>query len=98
MRKVLNILEAVRLLNPTIYDAETVYAATGRASPEIVEQIFDMLLNQDFSDGYNKIRHIIMEKCLSLGDVLTALAGHVRETKMETGMKVKLFKMMGDVE
>ena len=98
MRKVLNILEAARLLNPKKYTADVIYSATGRPSPSTIAQIMTILLNKDYSDAYQGLLKIKKTENVALADLLQPIAEHIRETKMERKMKLKLFRTIGDIE
>jgi len=52
MRKVLNILESCSLAYRDIPESK-IYEVTGRPSPEVIEQIYNVLTTQDFQMAFD---------------------------------------------
>ena len=75
----LNILESCSLGYHEI-PASKIYEVTGRPSPEVIEQIYDVLTNGDFQTAFNTFNEHKVSKSLALEDILRELHKCVMET------------------
>ena len=97
MRKVLNVLESCSLAYREIPESK-IYEVTGRPSPDVIEQIYDVLTNGDFQTAFNTFNELKTSKSLALEDILRELHKCVMETNFNEQMKMSLVMRMSEVE
>jgi len=81
-RQAINILESLSLgdaitSTTKISDDEAVYKSCGLPSPSEISTIFEALVIQSFSLGYETLRSFISQKQLSLAQIIPALAERI---------------------
>eukprot|EP00246_Nothoceros_aenigmaticus_P001382 TRINITY_DN11900_c0_g1_i1.p1 TRINITY_DN11900_c0_g1~~TRINITY_DN11900_c0_g1_i1.p1 ORF type:complete len:358 (+),score=74.82 TRINITY_DN11900_c0_g1_i1:325-1398(+) len=97
MRKALNILQSVHMSVDDVTE-DDVYLCTGNPMPRDIEQIAFWLLNEPFSDAYQKIQAVKTHKGLALVDIIKDLQLYVFRIDMPATVRVELLEALADTE
>lgn len=78
--------------------ATTIYATTGAPVPEDIDQIVSWLLNLDFSEAFNRIHALKVEKSLSLVDVVTLVFAKMSKLEVSAPARIFLVENLASIE
>ncbi len=97
MRKVLNILESCSLAYRAI-TVQKIYEVTGRPSPEDIETIYTALTTESYSQAFEKVLALKVQKSLALEDIIRDIHKAVMETQFTEQMKMFLIGRLSEIE
>ena len=97
MRKCLNVMQACHLAYDVV-DENTVYACTGKPLPSDVKRVLDVLLNSGFKEATMVIGNIMVDKGISLSDLVTNLHDLVLLLQCPPDVLKFILSKMSDVE
>eukprot|EP00884_Botryococcus_braunii_P012428 jgi/Botrbrau1/21186/Bobra.0061s0077.1 len=97
MRRTLNILQSTAMASEEVSE-EAVYLNTGNPLPSDIEHIAAVLLNEPFTETFNKILEVQLNKGLALQDIVQQLEPWVLRLGLPSDVLVKLVSDLADVE
>ena len=97
MRKVLNTLQYVASLGRTI-DASVVYSSMFLPSPQQMQDIFQLLLNESFELCYNRLGLFKAESGCSLNNLLEYTFNYLTELEFPKTLQIYLFEKLSNLE
>lgn len=102
MRRILNVLQSTHLASSGAQGgeitADAVYSNTGAPHPGDVKAAWGWLLERTFPDSGVKLRTLMQDKGLALGDIITELFPLVSTSSLSKNAKMYMFESLSDIE
>lgn len=99
MRRVVNMMQSLSMMNQVeMIEAQTVYDFTGNPSPQFLNDIMDILLNESVQVGMEKIGSSLKEMGIALETILKSIYLMVIERRMPSEQQAFLINRLGDIE
>lgn len=97
MRRALNILQAANASHNEI-TLDTIYQCTGNVHPNDVSHVFDLLLNSDFTECYNRILQLKTSRGIALVDLIQKIHELVMEIEFPDNVLIMLIDGLAVIE
>jgi len=78
--------------------AKTVYDFTGSPSPDFIDKVLDILLNENIAEAYLMVSSLLKEGGIALETILKSIYLKVLESRMPHEQQAFLVGRLGDVE
>jgi replication factor C subunit 3/5 len=88
LRKVLNTLQIVNMLDIKSITEDTITKLTGYPKSEDVKQIIHLAINKEIKISYNEIRNIIYNFGFSLADLISEISCHIINEFTNSSIKI----------
>ena len=95
MRNAINILQHIHIVTQSTIKLKYVYIISGRCTPDIIDDIFDNLINlmdtkQSLFECINKINKCITDNNITIPNLLWELKEKIMEYKLTEKQKIYL--------
>jgi len=97
MRKVLNVLQATHMAC-SVVNEENVYSCTGNPLPKDIQNVLQWMLNEDFTQAFNKVRTIQTDKGLALQDIIRDIHVYLSHMELHDDVLIDLYSKLADIE
>ncbi len=97
LRRVLNLLQSANLAYPLINE-EAIYLTAGAAVPEVINTIFNSMLNDNFDIAYKTLEKATYDFGYALVDINTSLSLKVLQTEFPNEITTYLIDKMSNIE
>ncbi|KAI8908981.1 P-loop containing nucleoside triphosphate hydrolase protein [Gorgonomyces haynaldii] len=98
MRRALNILQSVHVAHPDNVTEDIIYATTGSPYPQDIDSILSWLLSVEFTECFQRINALQIEKGLALGDILTSVYRKLSELELPAQSRIYLVDQLAKIE
>jgi len=98
MRRSINILQSTFLSFNNDVNEENVYSCTGNPQPQDIDSIYEALMKNNFSEGYEYINNLKKVKGYALLDIIQEITDKIFLTTFPDEAKSELFIKLSDIE
>ncbi|GAB6023931.1 Replication factor C (RF-C) subunit [Chamberlinius hualienensis] len=97
MRKAINILQSTSMAY-NVVNEENVYSCVGHPLKKDISEMVNCLLNDTFTDAYNKLLKLKLAKGLALQDILTEVHQYVHRIVFPANVRIYLLTHLSNLE
>lgn len=97
MRRAVNALQAASIDDEAV-DRDDVYAITGTARPEEIEQLITSSLDGDYRSGQEQLEQLLLDRGMSGGDILQQLHRSLWDFDIDDSHAVDLADQIGEID
>lgn len=99
MRRALNALQSCALANEyKNITSEKIYATIGQPSPEIIDDMFKILMNENVENSFQKLNQIKLDRGIALNDMIEMLHDNLLQYDLDDKILAKMIQRLAEIE